>query len=118
MTLRRKRLGELGEKVASSYLEEIGYRIIDRNVRMQAGEIDLVAEKDEVLYFVEVKSRLKSDFRDGYSTKQRERLNNLALVYLSKHNLEKQVSFLIVGVMFDQGNESKYVVEIVEDPFV
>ncbi len=57
-----KRLGDFGEKVACYYLESKGYKILDRNYSRkwiqgpQKGEIDIVAEKDKIISFVEVKT--------------------------------------------------------------
>jgi len=48
--------GNAGEDKACRWLEENGYRIIDRNYRIREGEIDIIAEKDDFLVFVEVKS--------------------------------------------------------------
>ena len=43
MTERNQRLGEAGERIASRYLEQQGYEMVDRNIRRMEGEIDLVA---------------------------------------------------------------------------
>lgn len=57
-TVRRETMaGAAGEDAASRYLEKTGYRILERNWRVKAGEIDIIAEKDGVIYFVEVKYR-------------------------------------------------------------
>lgn len=53
----RKNLGDSAERVAALYLERQGYRILARNVRTRAGEIDLVAQDGAELVFVEVKAR-------------------------------------------------------------
>ena len=57
MTTRRRRLGEFGERIAVQHLESRGYRIRDRNFRTREGEIDIIAEKDGDLVFVEVRAR-------------------------------------------------------------
>ena len=49
-------VGKLGEDLACVFLEKHGYEIIDRNYRKKWGELDIVAKKDGVLHFVEVKS--------------------------------------------------------------
>lgn len=59
----RRRLGSEYEKRAEEYLRQQGYRIRCRNYRCRMGEIDLVAEEDGCLVFVEVKYR--SDGRKG-----------------------------------------------------
>ncbi|MBR7080227.1 MAG: YraN family protein [Treponema sp.] len=48
--------GREGEEKAVSYLESKGYTIQDRNFRIRGGEIDIIATKDDILVFVEVKS--------------------------------------------------------------
>jgi len=61
MTNRRRTLGKLGESLAARELERRGYRIVARNWRCPIGEIDLVAEKDGALIFVEVRTRRGSE---------------------------------------------------------
>jgi putative endonuclease len=53
----RQKLGTFGERVAIAHLEEKGYRIIETNFRVREGEIDIVAEHEDTLVFVEVKTR-------------------------------------------------------------
>ena len=48
--------GVIGENKACSFLQEHGYSIIERNFRIRGGEIDIIAQKDDFLVFVEVKS--------------------------------------------------------------
>lgn len=55
-------LGRWGENTAAEYLESKGFRILARNWRTRRGEIDLVAQIDQVLAFVEVKTRRGTDF--------------------------------------------------------
>ena len=53
----RKILGRRGEEIATEFLRSKGYTIRDRNFQIQEGELDLVAEVDEALVFVEVKKK-------------------------------------------------------------
>ena len=53
----RQRLGDLGEDAAATYLASLGYRILKRNLRGLAGEIDIVARDGPTVVFVEVKVR-------------------------------------------------------------
>jgi putative endonuclease len=52
-----RRLGELGERIAGTFLQAKGYRIVQRNYRYAGREIDLVAQKGDLLVAVEVKMR-------------------------------------------------------------
>ena len=56
MTSRRD-LGDFGERVAKAHLEAKGYRILATKFRCREGEVDIVAERDGVVAFVEVKTR-------------------------------------------------------------
>src|SRR3989344_6723260 len=60
--LRKKRLGIIGETMACEYLVNHRYTILDRNFRKRYGELDIVAVKDNVLVFVEVKTRIGRKF--------------------------------------------------------
>ena len=52
-----QKIGELGEEVACKYLIKQGYSVLERNYTKKWGEIDIIAQKDETLFFVEVKSK-------------------------------------------------------------
>ncbi len=54
---RRRDLGDFGERVAKAHLEAKGYRVLATKFRVREGEIDIVAQHDGVLVFVEVKAR-------------------------------------------------------------
>ena len=54
-----KILGNRAETVAATFLENKGYRILERNYRKPWGEIDIIAKRDEVVVFVEVKANAR-----------------------------------------------------------
>lgn len=57
-----KEIGALGEKVAAEYLRRHGFLIRDKNIARKTGELDLIAEKENTLYFVEVKTVVADEF--------------------------------------------------------
>lgn len=61
-----KTFGAKGEKAAAKYLRRQGYKIVDRNVTMRHGEIDIIAKKDKYIVFVEVKTRTETPMLDVY----------------------------------------------------
>jgi putative endonuclease len=63
-SVHRQSLGRWGEATAAEYLAGKGYLIIERNARTPYGELDLVARQDQVIVFVEVKTRASAGF--GY----------------------------------------------------
>ncbi len=61
----REELGKFGENVTAYYLEKKGYKILRRNFRVKGGEIDIIAEKDGIIAFVEVKTRMPDPLVNG-----------------------------------------------------
>lgn len=58
-----KRVGKKGEEIATRYLQSEGYTIVQRNYRAkQYGEVDIIAQKNTLLLFVEVKTRVGNEF--------------------------------------------------------
>lgn len=55
-------IGDKGEDLACKYLQNQGYKILERNYRIRGGEIDIVAREKETLVFVEVKTRYSHEY--------------------------------------------------------
>ncbi len=66
-----QKIGKIGEDVGCTYLVSKGYRVIERNFTRKWGEIDIIAEKDGVVHFVEVKSVTEDAYGDPGSEKMR-----------------------------------------------
>lgn len=64
--MKTKQVGNLGERIAEKYLKEKGYQILDRNYffripgNPQRGEIDIIAQKSDIISFIEVKTLIKT----------------------------------------------------------
>ncbi len=58
----RQRIGTMGEDIALNWLNEKGYELVQRNFRFKNDEIDLIMLKDDVLFFVEVKTRRNDNY--------------------------------------------------------
>lgn len=81
------RLGDLGESLVAEYLRSRGYIIVKRNWRDRFGEIDVIAEKDEHIIFVEVKTRTEDALVSGIESvnrKKAERIRKTALSFLRR----------------------------------
>lgn len=90
MTDARQKLGRWGERVAATHLEAQGMRILERNWRCARGEIDLVAQHDDVLIFVEVKTRRGRALglpEEALTPAKAARLVLLGEAYLAEHEL-------------------------------
>lgn len=84
----RRTLGADGERAAARYLQRHGWQIIDRNVRYREGELDLVASRDGVLVFVEVKTRRSTRAgtpAEAVTPAKQARIRRLAMRYLNDH---------------------------------
>ena len=78
--------GRAGEDLAVLHLERVGYVIVGRNVRAGGGEIDVVARDGEVLCFVEVRRRKRTD--DALSSvneRKQARVAKAAAAFLIRH---------------------------------
>lgn len=90
MSLYRQRLGKWGEDLAVQYLSQKGYLILARNVRTEYGEIDIIAQRDQILVFVEVKTRTNQDFgypEDALTEQKQSHLLKAIQAYLQKEDL-------------------------------
>jgi len=86
-----KPLGDLGEKIAREYLENKGYKILDKNFRYsKLGELDIVAQKGSNIAFCEIKTRMKTGPggfmpEDNITRAKQKKLVKLAQIWLAKH---------------------------------
>jgi len=82
-------VGDIGEDRAAVYLRENGFTVVDRNVSSRFGEIDIIALKEEVLHFVEVKSAYNYEIAvQNLTPKKIEKFLRTVDVYIKKHHLE------------------------------
>ncbi|BFU93825.1 MAG: conserved protein of unknown function [Nitrospira sp.] len=89
----RRLFGQEGEAAAEALLIRKGYRIIARNLRSSAGELDLVAEDGPTLVFVEVKARRTEEFGGAvYAVHERkqQKLIRLAAQFLARHHWSRR----------------------------
>lgn len=87
----RQGLGRRGEQLAAERLAALGYQIVERNFRCPAGEIDLVARRDDTWVFVEVRTRRGERFgtpEESITPRKRSHLIASAQHYLQAHQLE------------------------------
>lgn len=83
----RQNVGNWAEDLAANFLKKLGYKIIERNVRFNFGEIDIIAKTGSLLVFVEVRFRKTSAYGDPLSTigaAKRSRLKKAILAYISR----------------------------------
>ena len=111
----RAELGHWGENLAARELRRRGYELLDRNVRVARGEIDLVARDAGTLVFVEVKTRRSGPFglaREAVTSTKAVRLTRLGLEYLARHGLQ-DVDWRIDVVAIDVAPDGGYQVDVI-----
>ena len=89
----RQQLGNVGEEIAVRELARRGYVVRERNWRCPEGELDIVAERDEALVFVEVRTRRGDHFgtpEESITPAKRAHLIASAQAYLQAHPLEER----------------------------
>lgn len=101
-------IGKNGEDLAVQYLEQNGFSIIVRNWRFRHVEIDIIASKENVLHFVEVKTRTGTAFgrpEEAVTKKKMEQLKIGAEEYQYRNPQWKYVQFDVLGIrLFSDGN--------------
>ena len=105
-----RRLGRWGEDLAAKFLVGKGYRVLDRNWKCRFGELDLVAEGEGYLCFVEVKLRRTQRFGTGaeqVDQRKREKLWTAAELYLQAHPAVLQPRFDVIEVLAPNGLGTK-----------
>jgi putative endonuclease len=111
------RTGRRGEEAAYFYLRKLGYTMVARNFRSPRcrGEIDLIAWDDDVLCFIEVKTRTTRDVKPGEAAVDQHKRRQIAAVareYLRGSPLSCQWRFDVVSVYYDQSQSSRPQIEI------
>ncbi|MBN1252962.1 MAG: YraN family protein [Bacteroidales bacterium] len=110
-------LGEKGEKVAVKHLINKSYLIKEQNWRFKNKEIDIISFKDDILVVVEVKTRSSDEFekpQDAVTKKKQKFIIEATNAYIEKYNLDFDVRFDIISVLF---KNNKFEIEHIEDAF-
>jgi putative endonuclease len=115
----RRARGARGEALAVDHYVAAGYEILDRNWRCRQGELDLVAHRDRVLVFCEVKTRSSDRFGapiEAITREKRQRIRVLAGRWLDEHKpVVREVRFDVASVLL--GADGSAVVDVMEGAF-
>ncbi len=110
-------LGKKGEQIALKHLENQGYKILEKNWFYQKAEIDIIAQKNDVLAVIEVKTRSSIEFGspESFVSKSKIKLLSKAInAYIEQNNLDLEVRFDIISILLK--NEDP-IVEHIENAF-
>ncbi len=111
--------GNTGEALAAAYLLKIGYNILHQNWRHSRWEVDIIAEKDTILHFVEVKTRRTKNFGHPEENVDRKKIQNLinaAEEYLYQQPQWKRVQFNVLAITILKDHPVEYF--LIEDVYL
>jgi putative endonuclease len=105
----RQHLGRAGERLALEHYERLGFRLLDRNYRTSAGELDLIVYDGETIVFAEVKTRRAPTVIDpveSVTPSKQRRIRRLAAAWLADRGGDRpharELRFDAVGVTIDR----------------
>ncbi len=110
-------LGKFGEELAVAFLQKNGYHILDTNWIFQKAEIDIIAQKENILAIVEVKTRTSIEFglpQDFVKPKKIQLLVKAVNEYVISNDLDVEVRFDIIAI---NKEDKTYKIEHLEDAF-
>ena len=103
----KKEIGELGENAAANLLIEKGYNILERNYRINHLEVDIIAQKDDTIAFVEVKT-CAVDFivspLDAVNYRKQSHIVNAADGYMRHFNRSEEARLDVIIVLHNNGD--------------
>lgn len=99
-------IGDFGEKAACKFLKKQGYKILECNYAhfsgKMVGEIDIIAQKGDVVSFVEVKTRKGESFGlpcEAVTKNKQQKIIKTAYTYIAEKNLDTNYSFDVIEVL-------------------
>ncbi len=111
--------GKLGEHLAVDFLNKKGFTILHRNWRHKHWEVDIIASLQDVVHFVEVKTRRTDKYgypEEGVSRKKLLNVMAAAEEFQYQHPEWKKIQFDILSVFIDSGDKESYL--FIEDVYV
>lgn len=114
--------GRNGETRVAAFLRKSGYKIVKRNYQCRYGEIDIIAEKDEYIVFVEVKTRKKNSLiapMEAVDSFKQQRILHTAQDFLVKTDCSLQPRFDVAEVLTEQTTDgkTKYYLNYIKNAF-
>lgn len=106
-----KILGDAGEDLVAQQLQQKGFTILARNYAKRYGEIDIIAQKKDVLAFVEVKFRTKrfADPTEVITPSKQRKIIKVAKHYLCAHTIEDKVCRFDVALIEKETHSIAYI---------
>jgi putative endonuclease len=117
----QENLGKIGEEMAIHYLKGLGYQIRVTNFRCKLGEIDIIAEDQKIIVFIEVRTRKSETFGPAYNSvtyPKQQQVKKVALYYISQNNLvNTQFRFDVIGIYLPNSKSEKPRIDHIQNAF-
>ena len=108
-----KELGKWGERIATQYIEKLGLTVVDTNYRTRLGEIDIIAKRDLVYHFIEIKARRGMQhglYSVVFNKNKQYHIKRAAMFFLydlhQKKRHWKEISFDVIEVYLHEDFQS------------
>lgn len=98
-------IGNRGEDIATEWLREQGYYIVERNWRAGRYEIDIIAQHYDTLHFVEVKTRKEGGWQSAYDSIDDQKIRTLrrgAMAYRAMHGTRLNLQFDLIAISWNE----------------
>jgi len=106
--------GKQGEGLALKYLSDQGFRILHTNWRYSRYEIDIIAERNNILHFIEVKTRRSDKYgmpEEGVTVKKFESVSKAAEIFLEENPGWKRIQFDTLAIMLKNNGTEYFLIE-------
>lgn len=120
MTTRRQRVGNEGEAQASDFLKSQGFQILEKNILTKFGEIDLVARKNQQLYFVEIRKRVGQGFGsalDSITRQKQQKIRKTAQFLLQTRSAWRGLEPHLSVIAIDENDGQAPDIEFIPNAF-
>ena len=112
--MNNKHTGDKGETIAANFLQRKGFEILERNWRHKHLEIDIIASKNDKLFFIEVKTRTNTKFGLPEESITKAKMNHLkvgAEGYLALNPQWEKIQFDVISIMITKEKEEIFLIE-------
>jgi putative endonuclease len=114
----KKEIGQKGENLAVAYLQNLGYKVLERNYRCKLGEVDIIARDNDTLVFIEVRTRSSLDFglpQESINRRKRHQISKVALEFMLRKKMKNiPARFDVVAISLEPGKEK---IDLIRDAF-
>ena len=102
-------IGSRGEDIATEWLRDKGFYIVERNWRIGRYEIDIIAQHYDTLHFVEVKTRKEGGWQSAYDSIDDQKIRTLrrgAMAYRAMHRIQMELQFDLIAITWNEAGET------------